>query len=102
MNFKKHLLLKLYSFITMTLIISLFSCSSTQPFVQKNVQAPTRGPIIELIGEVEYRPNRMVIYPGNLLHSGLIQPDRDINDDPASGRLTANLFLYFGERPRDT
>ena len=56
----------------------------------------------ELIGEVEYRPNRMVIYPGNLLHSGLIQPDRDINDDPASGRLTANLFLYFGERPRDT
>ncbi len=56
----------------------------------------------ELIAEVEYRPNRMVIYPGNLLHSGLIQPDRDINDDPASGRLTANLFLYFGERPRET
>lgn len=56
----------------------------------------------ELIAEVEYRPNRMVIYPGNLLHSGLIQPDRDISDDPASGRLTANLFLYFGERPRET
>jgi hypothetical protein len=56
----------------------------------------------ELIGEVEYRPNRMAIYPGNLLHSGLIQPDRDISDDPGSGRLTANLFLYFGERPRQS
>lgn len=54
----------------------------------------------ELIAEVEYRPNRLVIYPSNLLHSGLIQPDRDINEDPANGRLTANLFLYFAERPR--
>lgn len=49
----------------------------------------------ELIGEVGYRMNRMAIYPGNLLHSGLIRPDRDIDDDPASGRLTANLFLLF-------
>jgi hypothetical protein len=56
----------------------------------------------ELIGEVEYRPNRIVIYPSNLLHSGLIQPDRDIDKDPGSGRLTANLFFYFGERPRTT
>lgn len=49
----------------------------------------------ELIAEVEHKPNRMVIYPGNLLHSGLIQPDRNLNADPATGRLTANLFLYF-------
>ena len=49
----------------------------------------------ELIGTVEHRPNRMAIYPGNLLHSGLIMPDRDISDDPATGRLTANLFVYF-------
>lgn len=49
----------------------------------------------ELIADIEYRPNRLVMYPGNLLHSGLIRPDRDISDDPASGRLTANLFLYF-------
>lgn len=52
----------------------------------------------ELIAELEYRPNRLVLYPGNILHSGLIQPDRDINADPATGRLTANLFLYFSER----
>lgn len=51
----------------------------------------------ELIAEVEYRPNRLIMYPSNLLHSGLIEPERDISDDPATGRLTANLFLYFPE-----
>lgn len=49
----------------------------------------------EMIEEIEYRPNRMLVYPGSLLHSGLIQPDRDISDDPAKGRLTANLFINF-------
>ena len=52
----------------------------------------------ELIAEVDYKPNRLVMYPGNLLHSGLIEPDRDISADPATGRLTANLFLHFRER----
>ena len=51
----------------------------------------------ELIEELEYRSNRLVIYPGNLLHSGLIEPDRDISWDPATGRLTANLFIDFVE-----
>jgi hypothetical protein len=51
----------------------------------------------ELIEEVEYRPNRLVIYPGNLLHSGLIHPDRDIDPDPSKGRLTANVFIDFVE-----
>lgn len=51
----------------------------------------------ELIEEIEYRPNRLVIYPGNLLHSGLVQPDRDIGWDPRTGRLTANLFIDFVE-----
>jgi hypothetical protein len=49
----------------------------------------------ELIAEIEYRPNRLVAYPGTLLHSGLIDPDRDISADPATGRLTANFFLDF-------
>ncbi len=49
----------------------------------------------ELIADVEYRQNRMIVYPGNLLHSGLIRPDVDIGADPSDGRLTANLFLYF-------
>lgn len=51
----------------------------------------------ELIEELEYRPNRMLIYPGNLLHSGLVQPERDIGWDPRTGRLTANLFIDFAE-----
>ena len=49
----------------------------------------------ELIAEVEHRPNRLIAYPGNLLHSGLIRPDVDITPDPAGGRLTANLFFHF-------
>ncbi|WP_341939165.1 DUF6445 family protein [Marinimicrobium sp. C2-29] len=49
----------------------------------------------EMIHEVDYRPDRLLIYPGSLFHSGLIQADRDLSTDPAVGRLTANLFLDF-------
>jgi hypothetical protein len=38
------------------------------------------------------------MYPGYLLHSGLIDPSRDIATDPARGRLTANLFFMPGNR----
>jgi hypothetical protein len=48
-----------------------------------------------LYDQVDYCPNRLVIYPGNLLHSGLIIPDRDISADPTEGRLTANIFIEF-------
>ncbi|MEE4276877.1 MAG: DUF6445 family protein [Halieaceae bacterium] len=47
----------------------------------------------ELIETLEYRPNRLLLYPGYLLHSGLIDPGRDVSADPATGRLTANLFF---------
>lgn len=49
----------------------------------------------ELMGEIGYKPNRMIIYPGCLLHSGLINPATDISKDPRTGRLTANIFLNF-------
>ena len=49
----------------------------------------------ELFEEIDYRPNRLVAYPGTLLHSGMIDPRRDVNADPATGRLTANFFLSF-------
>ena len=52
----------------------------------------------ELVAEIKYRPNRLVLYPGNLLHSPLVQAPRDINGDPATGRLTANLFMEFSAR----
>jgi hypothetical protein len=49
----------------------------------------------ELYETIEYRPNRLIAYPGSLLHSGLIEPDRDISSNPATGRLTANFFMRF-------
>jgi hypothetical protein len=49
----------------------------------------------ELIGEVGYRENRVIIYPGCLLHSGLINPLTDLDSNPKIGRLTANFFLNF-------
>jgi hypothetical protein len=49
----------------------------------------------ELYDRIEYRPNRLAAYPGNLLHSGLVEPQRDINSDPRTGRLTANIFVDF-------
>lgn len=49
----------------------------------------------ELIGDVPHRQNRLILYPGNLLHSGLIRPEYDISADPQRGRLTANLFFFF-------
>jgi hypothetical protein len=47
----------------------------------------------EEIGRVEARPDRLAIYQGSLLHSGLIPSDMPLNDDPLTGRLTANLFV---------
>ena len=50
----------------------------------------------EQIGMVEAVPDRMLIYHGSLLHSGVIPPGMPLTEDPREGRLTANLFLYGG------
>jgi len=47
----------------------------------------------EQIGAVEAVPDRLVIYHGNLLHSGIIPPGMNFSADPQEGRLTANFFL---------
>ena len=49
----------------------------------------------ELYHRIDYRPNRLVVYPGCLLHSGLVNPGIDVNPDPRTGRLTANIFVDF-------
>lgn len=49
----------------------------------------------ELYHRIEYRPNRLAVYPGCLLHSGLVNPGIDVNSDPRTGRLTANIFVDF-------
>ncbi|MXO85921.1 hypothetical protein GRI38_07730 [Altererythrobacter aurantiacus] len=46
-----------------------------------------------MIGEVEAEPDRLVMYRGRLLHSGVIPGDRPLSDDPETGRLTINMFL---------
>ena len=47
----------------------------------------------EQIGAVEAVPDRMVIFQGSLLHSGIIPPDMPLTADPRQGRLTANIFV---------
>lgn len=50
----------------------------------------------EQIGMVEGIADRLAIYPGALLHSGIIPPGTALGPDPATGRLTANLFIRIG------
>jgi hypothetical protein len=45
------------------------------------------------LGMVEARFNRAAIYPGNLLHSGLLPKNFAFSADPRLGRLTANIFV---------
>ena len=47
----------------------------------------------EQIGAVEAVPDRMVIYRGSMLHSGIIPPAMKLSGDPREGRLTANIFV---------
>jgi hypothetical protein len=49
--------------------------------------------LYELIGGVTGHADRLVIYPGNLLHSGVIARETQLSTDPRKGRLTANLFI---------
>jgi hypothetical protein len=48
----------------------------------------------EQIGAVEAVPDRLVIYQGSLLHSGIIPPGMTLSTDPYEGRLTANIFVH--------
>lgn len=47
----------------------------------------------EEIGSVEAMPDRLIIYPGSLLHSGIIPPGMSFSADPREGRLTTNIFV---------
>jgi hypothetical protein len=47
----------------------------------------------EQIGAIEAVPDRLILYQGSLLHSGIIPPDMNFSADPREGRLTANLFV---------
>lgn len=47
----------------------------------------------EQIGQVAGTADRLAIYQGCLLHSGIIPEAMDFSDDPRRGRLTANIFI---------
>lgn len=51
------------------------------------------------LGMIPAKYNRLVVYPGSLLHSACISPDISITADPAEGRLTLNSFFDFGVAP---
>lgn len=47
----------------------------------------------EMIDEVEALPDRLVLYRGRQLHSGVIPNPNALSHDPRMGRLTINMFL---------
>jgi len=47
----------------------------------------------EQVEAIEAVPDRLLIYQGGLLHSGIIPPAMSFSSDPREGRLTANLFV---------
>ena len=47
----------------------------------------------ELIGEIEARPDRFILYSGRMLHSGVIPHPERLTADPHTGRLTINMFM---------
>jgi hypothetical protein len=49
----------------------------------------------DFLGMMPARFNRLVVYPGSLLHSACINPALSISADPRRGRLTVNTFYDF-------
>jgi Family of unknown function (DUF6445) len=47
----------------------------------------------ETIDEVEAAPDRLVLYRGRQLHSGVIPDPTVLSSDPKEGRVTINMFL---------
>lgn len=48
-----------------------------------------------LLGMIPAKFNRMVVYPGSLLHSACVNPNISLSADPRAGRLTVNSFYDF-------
>lgn len=47
----------------------------------------------EMIGSVESKPNRAVLYRSHLLHSGMIPQEFGFDENPNKARLTVNSFF---------
>ena len=55
-------------------------------------------PLYERTGGFDAKFNRLLLYRSRILHSGSVNP-ANLSSDPRKGRLTANLFLAYGEQP---
>jgi hypothetical protein len=55
------------------------------------------APLFERTYASEGAFNQAIFYPGNLLHSGIINSDAPLSADPRKGRLTINAFF----RPKE-
>lgn len=53
----------------------------------------------EEIGRITGKRDRLAIYPGSLLHSGVIDPDIPLSENPHVGRLTTNIFIRIHRDP---
>jgi hypothetical protein len=51
--------------------------------------------LFQRIYQVDAKPNRAIIYPGNLLHSGDIREGLGLSAEPKIGRLTISSFLQL-------
>lgn len=51
------------------------------------------APLFEQIGDFGAAFNSLILYPGTLLHSGVIDNDVSLPSDPRTGRLTLNGFF---------
>jgi hypothetical protein len=51
------------------------------------------NPHYEQIGAVDAVSDRLIIYPGSLLHSAIVPPGMNRSANPHEGRLTANIFV---------
>jgi hypothetical protein len=51
------------------------------------------SPWFEMIDEVEAQPDRLLLYRGRQLHSGIIPDPARLSSNPKEGRLTINMFL---------
>jgi hypothetical protein len=49
--------------------------------------------LFEQIDAVKAVSDRLIIYQGSLLHSGIIPAEMNLSADPREGRLTANIFV---------
>lgn len=52
--------------------------------------------VYDQVSRVEGRFNRAILYRGNRLHCAWLPQGTSFDDQPAAGRLTANLFLQVG------